>query len=214
MEFKITKEQIDRLSKMAECGSTNVIKADLKNWFSEAFKTELIVGKWYKFYWDCEPDKVRGIYYVESINDNEVWFEYGIDFTENNWQGKDWYSKDHIWIEATPKEVKEALIAEAKNRGYVHGAKFKSSISENGIVRTVRADDTSFFDFYSGFNKLTTSTDKKEWENKAPQSNPDIFKDGKWAEIIPEEKTVITLEKAKKILAKKFKTTVEQIEIK
>ena len=40
-----------------------------------------------------------------------------------------------------------------------------------------------------------------------------IFANGKWAEIITEEKTVITMEKALKIIAKKMKVSPENIEI-
>lgn len=146
----------------------------------EALKTELKVGKWYK---DTTKGYENIMGFVISIDDEYKNEFQGYGFASNgNWivSKKGWNFGSCNWREATQQEVSSALIAEAKKRGFVEGAKFKSSFSENDKIRTVTETDSWYFNINE--NTLTISTNVIEW-NKA-QSNPIIFENGKWAEII------------------------------
>jgi len=85
---------------------------------------------------------------------------------------------------ATESEVFEALKKEAVKRGFVDGVKFKSSLSEDGKTRTVYFKNESCFDFYASLNRLNCVTTRDEWD--FGQSNPTIFQNGVWSEIIKE----------------------------
>lgn len=73
-------------------------------------------GKWYTFAWDDSTNDIIGIYFIEKVEGIKVWFSYGIDFIENEWQSKDWYNSSYVWKEATKEKVEQALIKEAKKR--------------------------------------------------------------------------------------------------
>ena len=213
MKYEITKEQILKLANKAEQGCTSVIESDLKNWFPEAFKKELEIGKWYIT--DGNKCGQYGKTLIANFSGKEESSNYGITFF-GTW-GKDLtlYHNDlgRSTRLATPEEVEVALINEAKKRGFVEGAKFKSTISEKGQIRTVT--EKRNWDFYLSYNSLNTSTPQTEWYNfnTQLQSNPTIFRDGKWAEILYQEKTVVPIAKALKIIAKKMKVSPENIEI-
>lgn len=137
----------------------------------EKFKPKLEAGKWYKFAWSDKPDEIRGIYFVEKVYGIKVFFSYGIDFIRNEWKTKDWHSALHVWEEATKEEVEQALIKEAKKRGYVEGARVKCLY----------------------FNKEYTLTSEKHWEAfdgkellmvEKEGTGVWIFQNGKWAEIV------------------------------
>ncbi len=112
MEFKITKEQIKELVYFADldCGT----EYKLKEWFPEAFKTELEVGKWYFIQWDTNK---RVLAYFNGQEGNEV--TYGFD-TFFKWSEKIGLNieKNDIVTLATDQEVETALINEAKKRGF------------------------------------------------------------------------------------------------
>ena len=190
MNYTITKEQILKLSKI-----NAVVKENLNELFPDAFKPELELGKWYRNTNKALANYQGGIKGYGFTIDGE----WGL--FKDNWS----FDSPENWKPATHEEVEAALIAEAKKRGFVDGAKFKSSLSENGDVRTVRESYQCELNPLS--NTLHVSTPRKEWDEF--QSNPCIFKDGNWAEIIPEEKKIITKEKAEKILSKKYGKTVE-----
>lgn len=192
MEFTITKEQIECLIKMAEHGSTNVIKADLKNWFPKAFEKELIVGKWYKH---------RIHEYIFCFNGQyEDKSQYGFS-PYGEWRTDASSAKRHLCHLdlATEEEVESALIAEAKRRGYKKGVTCLFGFAK--VKRTISTNKIKWDTNYIGEGHLSMGTDI-------------IFKDGRWNEIIPTEKTVIPHEKALKIIAKKLKVSPENIEIK
>lgn len=81
-------------------------------------KKELEVGKWYTIAYNNNPKEVVSINFVEQIEGDKVWYSYGIDLKNNEWKNKDWYNSRHTSVEATQQEVEEALIKEAKRRGY------------------------------------------------------------------------------------------------
>ena len=202
MDFIITKEQVLELA--AKSISTELY---LKANFKEAFKKKIEIGKWYK----REMDSVDAnrIFFITSISHNDgAAFGYGID--ENTvWfdfsdEKSPFCACNSVALEtakeATDKEVEEALIVEAKKIGYK-----KSVTCVFGDAKDKRQLETDCFFFENN----TLYVKKKDLRNADI-----IFKDGKWSKIIPEEKTVITKEKALKIVAKKYKTTPENITIK
>ena len=135
-------------------------------------------GKWYK-----NPESKFMVLIKEIIDDNNC---YGYYFcgSEGIYKGLNDVGLSKC-IEATNKEVEQKLIEEAKRRGFNEGVKFKS-LSENGKIRTI--SDKIRIDYYISTNILTISTSEEEWDNKRDvQSNPTIFKDGVWAEIIDDK---------------------------
>ena len=154
MKYEITKEQVLENYKYALNNQDYLSARNLKEWFPNAFKKELEVGRWYK--------SIKRNFLVNYQGDNMenygFWENQG--FKNNIAFGGYW--KDEC-IEATPQEVETALIAEAKKRGF-----------KEGYI---------------------------------------LFNSGKWAEIIPQEKTIVPMENALKIIAKKMKVSLENIEI-
>lgn len=182
MNYTITEEQIKELSKWKHG------KRLTQEWFPEVFETKVEVGKWYK-----RPN--GNFLFIKSIKNTGVYgygfdvFGYWVNCTDESSLAFicDLEILKHL-DKATHEEVESALIAEAKKRGFVEGAKFKSSISENGEIRTVRESNSFGFIFCFDYNQLTTSTSKSEWEDGwSSQSNPTIFKNGIWASIIKEK---------------------------
>ena len=89
------------------------------------------------------------------------------------------------WELATEEEVREALINEAKKRGYKEGVKCKFGIIED--IRTIKTND---FEFKLEYNTLCI---------KRKDGNSDIiFRNGKWNEII--EETEPTKEEINRVL--------------
>ena len=89
-------------------------------------------------------------------------------------------------IKATDKEVEEALIKEAKKRGFKEGVKYENYLGSNGFIKD------SCWKFISSLNTLSQ-------ENNKGNNLHYIFDKGKWAEIIKE---TITKEQAEKELGK------------
>ena len=195
--YKITKEQILETIRTG----TDVTERYFKEIIPEAFKKELEIGKWYKTkkngfekcLFNFLGEKDKGII-AYGFNAQGTWS------SETYWFS---YNKTMEFLEATPEEVEVALNAEAKNRGYKEGVRI--------------------YDVYLK-EKTRVSSDKLDYEMCG--YNPDnhgmclrdsagaiIFANGKWAQILYQEKTVVPMEKALKIIAKKMKTTPENIEI-
>ncbi len=175
-KFEITEEQIKTL----ENDGINYIK----EWFPEVFETKLEIGKWYK----CHHNKA--LFFITKVDpskgDKGDCKAYGFNM-DGVWTNEKWdvshYKNENRWmIEATEEQVKSALIKEAERRGFKSGAKFKSCISENGELRTAEEFRGDLFHFYFNDNELTISTSINEWIKF--NSNPHIFKDGVWAEVI------------------------------
>ncbi len=123
--YTITKEQIKKLSTQDQ-----IVEEYLNKWFPEAFKKELEIGKWY-----ISKDINKHIFYVTNITEDRYYY-YGFN-SGGQWCKNDDYSFNDSGLKngfrlATEEELKSALIKEAERRGFKKGAKFKSSISENG----------------------------------------------------------------------------------
>ena len=125
-------------------------------------KPELEIGKWYKF-GDC----------LMVWNDGEI--TYG--FFTDCW-GVDWsfsVGEAKYATPATNKEVEDALIAEAKRRGFKKGVTFKCAVGGGEIK------------FSKNIYYLSSTQGNVLWNGGIGR----IFSDGKWAEIIKEPKVTI-----------------------
>ena len=187
--YTITKEQILKLANKAEQGCTSVIESDLKNWFPEAFKKELEIGKWYK--------GIGRNFLVNYQGDDDTNYGFwgNLPFKNDIHFGQYWVDECR---EATPEEVEVALINEAKKRGYKKGVKCYFGTEKH--QRTISTDDIIFDTNYLINGGLCMGINV-------------IFTQGNWAQIIPQETTVVPMAKALKIIAKKMKVSPENIEI-
>lgn len=199
MEFKITKEFIIEAHKAA-CSDW---KKRIESEFPEAFPKALQLGKWYKFYYHYEPNILRALLFITIIDGDEAWFNYGIDVSEeeNVWLEKDWYNKGHKFIECTPEEVCAALEKEIIKR---FGEDWENAKIE------AHADGGHWIG--NGLNKGGFASGIGK--HKVFSKHGVLYSNGVFAKPLPIEKTVITREKALKILAKKLKVSPENIEIK
>lgn len=179
--YSITKEQVLENYKYALNNQDYLSARNLKEWFPDAFKEEFSVGKWYK------GTKRNFLVNYQSDNMENYGFWDNQGFKNNIAFGSYWSNE---CIEATPQEVEASLITEAKKRFKVGDKLSKiredsGSESYNRIFNNELQFSGSKLYFYSDF-----------WNC--------IFDNGKWAEIITEETKEITMEKAVKILSKKY----------
>jgi hypothetical protein len=86
----------------------------------------------------------------------------------------DHFDDDFIERKATPKEVEEHLIEEAKNRGFVNGAMFIS------VKTDVTTNSTHKISSGPYFEKRHTNGDYVLYDSRGY-----VFANGQWAEIIP-----------------------------
>ena len=171
--FELTQEQIDRLAEKKHA------KKLLQEFVPEAFKTELEVGRWYRLkdnpeilaLYDCFKHH-RPYAYIFNENGN---YEYRVEFSL--------FELPTYWELATEEEVREALINEAKKRGYKEGVKCKF-----GIIEDIRTIETNIFDWNGKYLFV-----------RCINGNADIiFRSGKWAEII--EQSEPTKEEINRVL--------------
>lgn len=195
MELKTTEKFI----KQVHGAACSTLKTKFEKEFPELFKTELKAGKWYKGNVDFDS-----LIFITEIENNGYYnrvYYYG--FISNTYRKGDYIANrahEASLKPANTEEIESYLIAEAKKKGFKKGV-------------------TCLFGF--GKDKRSLQTDKFTWEGNTlgvkwnnGSTRDIIFKYGIWAEILPEEKTIITKEKALKIIAKKLKVSPESIEIK
>jgi len=151
------------------CKEPNIKEAFVREGIVEEEKLE--VGKWYK---DTRSGS-DGLFFLEEIKDHKTngMKSYGFTMT-NKWDYSAYRSNEvfnkHMRL-ATPQEVENALISEAKKRGFVDGIKYRSP--EIKIINT--CNNNFSFDF--SINTL--------YNNGIA-----IFRKGTWAEIIEENRTI------------------------
>jgi len=168
-----------------ELKQTIISKCDaLKKELLSKIEPEFELNRWY----DSERNNA---FFIKSV-DKEHAFGYG--FLNGKWVDSTninlWYIKNLL----TPSEVETALINEAIKRGFVEGAMFKCL--EQGVIRHYRPyyktqwnkgielslrylEDGDCLFCYGGL-----------WNGDSEVcSNPSIYRAGKWATIIPQEKT-------------------------
>jgi len=162
--YTITQQTIRQLHELGD----DKVKAVLKDEFGEVF--ELPNGVWYKHV---------EFGHIQFKNKN---LGYGINGATKEWRVFDecdidayFNERPQDWQPATEGEVKSVIIPHIESK-YEAGTKIKSMFS--GDIRTVIDD----FDFYFEQNKVTCRTPEKEWS--MGQSNPCVFDNGKFAEIV------------------------------
>lgn len=163
--MKVSKEFIIEAHKAA-CSKW---KTRVENEFPKLFKDRVKSGNWYK-------GEGRTLIFVKRIEDGEI-FGYGFDMFERYYEDDEnpWGLGCNPRI-ATKEEVKQALISEAKNRGFEYGVKFKNNLGYKCVVGSVpfRYENNTLYAI--GYGKHA------------------IFEYGKWAEIIPQAKELTVSE--------------------
>ena len=126
----------------------------------EAQKPKLEVGRWYK-------KNTEGIAYYGGKFPQC----YGINSGEKWVNGVYWFHDEDDWIEASKEEVQEALVAEAKRRGFKKGVTIAKTGINNNLGFTPYPISGRFM-FYPSDNLLDSN------------GQGYVFKDGEWAEPI------------------------------
>ena len=171
------KESRKQFIKDGHAAACSEWKAKIEKEFPKLFKkTELVVGKWYKY------KVINSLLYSTDVSSHFYISAYGVykDVWHN--EGDDRFSKKKL-IPATDKEVKEALIKEAKKRGFKKGVKVVSPYNSNH-TRVI----ASSFRLERGSLVSTSESGRRTY----------LFFGGKWATIIES----ITKEEAEKQLGK------------
>jgi hypothetical protein len=160
------KEEIEQLKKQLN---------DISDKIKQLEKPQFEVNKWYKH---SSPEKEKILIYATDLY-NDGWFNcFGWNICG------DWISSparsynNNGYIPATDKEVEEALIAEAKKRGFKEGVKINREhfklVNYNTIVDGERYGNN----YDAEYNGLSFG-------------GVYVFENGKWAEIVKEEKIMI-----------------------
>lgn len=189
--YTITKKQIGILS------NTSLEAFHyLNEEFPDAFKTELEVGKWY-IAGGCSTNGYL-ILATEITDHNEV--------RSNCWftPGKNYIDKmglfERIERLATHEEVEEALIVQSKKLGIKEGVYVNRNLMHANTDNVIISKGEKYF--YDSHCDILYLNEKE------------IYSNGVFAKVIPQEKTVVPMSKALKIIAKKMNVSPENIEIK
>lgn len=178
--YEITKE---RILEIANWPNSVDKERRLKQWFPDAFKKELIIGKWYKCnYTDSIIVENKSLIFISEIDGKNI-NGYGFDFN-GSWFDKkrDCGTINEHYKEATPQEVEAALICEIKKR-YPICTQIKCLINED-IKKVIPESNVDYY--------FTA--------NDAYYAGVMVFKDGIFAQIIE----TITIQEAEKLLNKKI----------
>lgn len=188
MEYQVDKEFIIEAHKAA-CSDW---KTKIEKKFPEAFP-KIQTGKWYK------KSGTGFLFFLQEIEEGDFnnYKAYGFN-NSGEWSESKGRSIECFKEIATYEEVVEALEAETIKK---YGNDWRNVKVEECLVHGNHRQINN-----GRFSPLISST--SVWGK-----NGCLFYKGQWATIIPEEKKVITKDKALKILAKKYKTTVDKIEI-
>ena len=138
-------------------------------------KKELEVGKWYKS-WNDTHNGYDLSYYTGTSCD------YGFH-SSDCWYSEQYWIKNTMpseWKEAAPQEVEQALIGEAKRRGFVNGC-----VGNNSNIHDKKLKNCELFFFNNQYefdekdNLLRVILDfDTTWT---------VFKDGQWATVIEQD---------------------------
>ena len=170
-KYELTQEQINQLAEKKHA------KELLQKFIPEAFETKRIVGKWY-----IDNKYPKCIINYQRTDKNKYNYGFGLYGSFSNKLGN--YGNERLRL-ATEEEVSEALINEAKKRGYKEGVR-----CQFGLIKEIRTIETNDFEFKLEYNTLGI---------KRKNGNADIiFRSGKWAEII--EETEPTKEEINRVL--------------
>jgi hypothetical protein len=163
-----------------------------------------MAGRKYKDFLDHKfPKKVSGWYKTEGSDKYLMYFDFENDIYYGFSSFGIWHSRDNsVDFEsnsdydylATPQEVEQRLIEEAKRRGIIKGAVVANAV--NGSTDKIVIEPS--FRFTSYYSKEELKCDYTYY------SSFTAFINGKWAEVIeqPETELTRTIKKAEKIAAK------------
>jgi len=156
-------------------------KTKIKDRFSDAFKSELEVGKWYT---PLNNYECKALFLVVNSK-NKLNVGYGVDWT-GKWVDVYDISSGQECRLATEEEVKTALVKEAEKRGFNRSFKYKS-------LGGINYDVTKVYGFELEFNnnKLVLVSNSYGTIEHFKGKN-DIFDNGTWAEIIKETEVSLT----------------------
>ena len=164
--FELTQEQINQLAEKKHA------KELLQKFIPEAFETKLEVGKWHKS--KERKNKTLFVPNKEQCDSNMGYgFNYLGEFKESNFNLCG--SFPNYFELATEEEVREALINEAKKRGFNNIGNLKIKNTFGGISNGFVTLTNNFYYDYKG--------------NTLRLDGALIFNNGVWAEIIEEKNT-------------------------
>lgn len=150
--YTITEEQIKKLSTQDQ-----IVEEYLNEWFPEAFKKELEIGKWYK-----NKKLTTTIINCQVFNEYEKYgYGFHVDLYSEKWGLLNY--KDYT--EATEEEIKSELIKEADRRGFKANCLFESAITSMDIKAVGELI------FYPKDNSLFF------------RGGGSVFKNGKWGKV-------------------------------
>ena len=109
----------------------------------------------------------------------------GYGLVKDEWvDGMAWLQNEnhHDYVEANQQEVEEALIKEAKRRGFFNGTLCNNSNVHDVDLKNNRLSFENNFEFDLEYNTLRAILDS--------ETTYSVFKNGKWAEVIKPEKSL------------------------
>lgn len=160
-------------------GSTSLIKAFTEEAYDAQFKLKPEIGKWYTL----KDSPENNVFYVTSVDETGTSYGYGFDdgvWFNNQEQISTNCACNEVAFQsrarlATEKEVKNALINEAKKR-YPIGTYLT-------CLRNWHKDQK----LYSNQNKFDLEDKHNQLWEKSAYMRYCVFQNGKWAEIVPNE---------------------------
>lgn len=167
-KYKVSKEFILEAHK-ASCSEW---KQKLEKEFPKVFEIKIEVGKWYK-------TRGESLFYLSSFDcgkNKGYGFDSFGDWVDNRETIRFFGYKSDINREATEKEVEEALIKEAKRKGFQVGVRFK------GMYKVENLRNGIFF-YKCATYRLCLIDNSKDSGNY-------IFWEGNWAEIIDDKSEI------------------------
>lgn len=159
--------------KVVDGGRTNLPKEIVETWeaiYEEEKKYKIgdwVITKGYYKEYDGIPLRIN------KINDSDCCYFDNPDNPNYN------FGLCHIKDLAKEKEIENYLIEEAKRRGFKIGIKF-FNIERPSIIQSLSKFD---FRYYLDGDSLYGYAPIEEWGKG--NSNPSIYKNGVWAEIVP-----------------------------
>ena len=160
--MKLTEQQLKKLKKLNDSKVNEILGI-----------TTLVVGKWYKY---IQNNEIYGLLMYNDSEDCSGFWDG--NYSHNYWAFYHGGGISEEVIPATKEEIEEALIKEAKKRGFKNIGDL-SLISVDGYTLTRGFFETcgNRFDFCEEYNILRLD-------------HVPIFKDGNWAEIIDEKSDI------------------------
>jgi hypothetical protein len=169
--FTVTKDQVLE----AFDASNHTWKIKIKEWFPEAFKTELIIGNWYKTHINSSGGFLLFIWSGNYGNYTQKGFDINGD-----WKDKLGFHEYDTVEDADEDEVVVALTEEYKKRGFNKGAKFKC-LSAPTETYTVTVENPIFWNL----DDPKVENDPNKY-NISGTKTPGgvIFRKGEWAKLV------------------------------